>query len=185
MPTLKFPHIIRKISASLQFPLLEHFFFIFTLILILLNIFQPFLFPSSEEKRLRLKLMQNPNSRSLHEKLGRYYLPINLSAAQREYQLAQESYSENTTKDDGVLGTQSSPLETWRNIKKQELKLTEEASYWQRMLTQFPDYQYTLLKLAAIYTQLGEKERAKEFLEELLEKSPLDETASNLIQKLK
>ncbi len=185
MASIKFPHIIRKIPAPSRFLPLKHLFFVFIFILILLNILQPFFFPASEEKLLRLALMQNPNSRYLHEKLGKYYLPINLSEAQREYQLAQENYSEKETKGNSVLGIESEPQESWKNIKNQEMKLKEEVSYWQGILLQLPDYQYALLKLASIYTQLGEKERAKEFLEQLLKRSPLDETALNLIQKLK
>lgn len=185
MAALKFPHITRKISASPPPVPSSHLFFILLLIFILLNIFQPVLFPPSSEKLLRFQLMQNPNSRSLHEKLGRYYLPVNLIEAQREYQLAQESYTNKTIENESVLGIESAPLATWENIKNQESKLKEESLYWQTVFSQFPDYKYALLKLTSIYLQLGDKEKARELLADFLKISPEDETIQELNKKLK
>ncbi|MBI5452309.1 hypothetical protein HY945_02515 [Candidatus Gottesmanbacteria bacterium] len=181
---LQFPHNIRKISAPSHLPLIKPLFFLFFLTIITINLAHRFFFPFTEEKLLQLQIMQNPLSSSLHEKLGQYYLPVNMAEAQKEYRLAQENFRDNQTEGITVLGKQSSPKETWENIKNQRQQLLEESKYWQELLRQYPDYQYTLLKLAAIYSQLGDRERAKEYLGEVLKQSPTDETALKFLQKL-
>lgn len=184
MPTLQFPHNIRKISAPSHLPSIKPLLFLFFLAIITINLAHRLFSPFTEEKLLQLQIMQNPLSSSLHEKLGQYYLSVNMAATEKEYQLAQENFRDNQTEGVTVLGKQSSPQETWENIKNQKQQLWEESKYWQELLRQYPDYQYTLLKLAAIYSQLGDKEKAKGYLGEVLKQSPTDEIALKFLQKL-
>lgn len=182
---LHFPHIIRRITVSLTFIKFKYFFGLFFFLLLLPNLWQNRIYPPSEEKNLRFAIIKNPTLSSLHEKLGQYYLSINEEEAKKEYLLAEEFYKEQnlSTGDPKVLGNLSSPWQTWKNIKEQKQILYKSYTYWEEVLKKFPDYQYALLKLAAINLQLGNKDNAVAQLQKLLKQSPNNKEALELLAK--
>lgn len=182
--TFKFPHFYRGNPEHLQ-KRIKTVLFLFLSLSIILNLTHLLVFPADEEKKLKGEIMKNLGTSSLHEKLAQHYLKTNLLEAEREYRLAEELYQTSQSSSVNPLGIQSSPLETWQALISTREKLEEEKKYWQEINKNFPDYQYANLKLAQISWELGDKNLAKKYLSQVLETSPVEETANLFWEKFK
>lgn len=129
--------------------------------------------------------MLSPFDSQLHEKLGRYYLEVNLQAAQREYLMAEEFYQSRIISDGKIAGIQSPPWQTFLNLIGKRDKIRKDLIYWEKVTKNFPDYQYAKLKLAVLHAQLGEKNKGKDLLEKVLRDNPTNHLALSLREKLK
>ncbi|MBI3380242.1 hypothetical protein HY029_05805 [Candidatus Gottesmanbacteria bacterium] len=177
MDNKKFPQINRKLTAGLLL--------VFFLLISVANIIQNRLFKVGGEKKLHSAIMQNPNLESLHERLGQYYLGINKESAEREYRLAQENFiSSSNLSTLKVLGSQSSPWQTWQNIEAKIQNLESETSYWEKVTLIYPDYLYAELKLALLNMQRGNPQKAKNYLLTVLNKDPSNEDAIRLLREI-
>ena len=183
-PAIQFPHFTRRFTVRLPVLPWKRINFLLISLVIAANLYEYRLFPVNEEKNLQLQILQNPDRSELHEKLGQYYLPISEEAAKREYVLAEELYQYSRSDSSNTLGVQSSPRQTWEAHEQQLEKLRGEVKYWQSINSSFPDYQYALLKLGALALQIGEKEKAAKYLQQVLFYSPQDKDATALLGKL-
>lgn len=66
-------------------------------------------------------------------------------------------------------------------IKSQPQKIAEEISFWQKIVTQFPNYRDAYLKLAVLNLQLNHPTEAKMFLDKALQIDPNNEVAKQLM----
>lgn len=174
----KFPHINRKLTAVFLLTLF--------LLIVVLNLAQNQLFKTSDEKRLRFQLLQNPQISLLHEKLGQYYLVTDETAAKREYLLAQEYYSPIKALPEAIVsGNQFSPWQTWQNLTAKKHSLANEQHYWENVSETYPDYLYAYLKLALINLQKGDTIRAKDYLATILRDDPTNIWAAKLLSEIK
>lgn len=178
MLKIQFPHINRKLTAALLFILLTS--------LVIPNLAQNRLFPASDEKKLRFQLLRNPESSNLHEKLGQYYLATDEKTAEREYLLAQEYYLKNIPPDEmSILESRYSPWQTWQNLIGKKHAIENEREYWEMVNQTHPDYLYAYLKLALFNWQMGETQKAREFLELILTNDPTNQSALKLLGEIK
>lgn len=70
-------------------------------------------------------------------------------------------------------------------MKKQERVIVlEEIAAWERVMNVFPDYRDGYFKLALLYYQLGNRQKAKENLEDTLHIDPLHTEGNILKEKL-
>lgn len=176
MLKIHFPQINRKLTAG--------FWLLLFLVVIGTNLLQNRFFSLTQEKKLRLELLQNPAISSLHERLGQYYLGINEKAAEKEYKIAQEYYHPpEVFKGASVLGDQSNPWQTWTNLLTQKQTQENELSYWEKIKEVYPDYIYAYLKLAVLHLQKGEVDKAKVYLTTVLQTDPTSQNALKLWQK--
>lgn len=180
----KLPHINRKFTAPFYHCLLI-VCFIFLLTIIGANLLYDQFYPSNEEKKLRLAVMNDPANYLLHEKLGQYYLNINENEAEKEYLLAEEFYREYSSNTPHVLGSQSTPWQTWTNITMQKNRLEEEVRFWESVHQDFSNYIYAPIRLASLHQKLGNIKKAQEYLEEVLKESPTNEFALKLKGQLR
>ena len=183
MLKIQFPQINRKLTAGL--------WLLLVLLVITINLLHNRFFDLTPEKKLRLKVMQNPTISSLHEKLGQYYLEINEKTAEKEYKIAQEYFHpQQAYKGTNVLGDQSppaqagNPWQTWTNLISQKKNLENELTYWEKIKEAYPDYIYAYLKLAVLHTKKGEVDKAKVYLTTVLQSDPNDQIVLKLWQKL-
>lgn len=176
----KFPHFSLKIPAGFGLFLL--------LFLVFLNLFGETLFlPTWErkEKKLQKMILRQPFESKLHQDLANYYLLVNSQEAEKEYLLAEKLYqAKNFSSNQNVLGATFSPFTTWQNFLKEKEKTKNEIVYWQKVKNHLPSYQYASVKLAALFLEIGEKEKAKNYLQEVLDEFPLNSLALRLRQKL-
>lgn len=179
---LKFPHFPRKLTAALPSWQAKKVISLFLLLILLFNLGESFIFPFNEEKRLRYQLMRQPAEFGLHEKLGQYYLKVNSAAAEREYLLAEEFYRLTLPAEES---SGESPWQRWIAINLEKQKLKDEMLFWEEVCQTTPDYQYAPFKLAALYFQLGDKNKAREYLEKVREEWPTNKTILPLAERLK
>lgn len=180
----KLTHFSRGKPEEKFFKLVNSLLLIIFMGIIAINLLTDLIWDQDSEKMLRSDILTNPQGSIPHQKLGQYYLSINIEAAQREYALAEELYQHKVNTSDKVAGIESSPWQTWLNLITQKEQIGEEIKYWQIIHSSLPDYQYAILKLAIYYYQLGDKNRGKEYLETLLLKNPTSEIALQVAQKL-
>lgn len=182
---LKFPYFIRKFNATFITRGFKYALWIFLYICILTNLLASQLFKPDAEKSLRNELMKSPKEVSLHEKLGQYYLTINEKEAQKEYILAQKYYLLSEQQKNNVLGTQTSPWQRWTEAVTKREKLKRQVEYWEKIHRKLPSYVYAALKLATLNYQLGNKEKAKDYLEIALKEDPVNQMALEMAERLK
>lgn len=185
LPLPKFPHFKRKFNATPLILVLKYSLWTFIYVCVLTNLLTSQLFEADEEKSLRLSILKNPKQASLHEKLGQYYLSRNKKEAQKEYELAQNYYTLLEPQTNNVLGAQISPREKWSKITSKREKLEQEEKYWQSVQQKLPDYIYATLKFTTLNYQLGNKEKAKEYLESALKQDPGNQMVLEITERLK
>ena len=169
---LQFPHFHRIIAA------------VFFIALSGLNIFSSFLFPPDTEKVLKYALLRSPGEKSLHEKLGQYYLLVNQEAAAKEYALAQEFYTRTSSAQSSVLGEEASPEETWKQILKDMGTKEAQIQVWESASHELPSYTYAWLKLAVLYHQLDKPIESKKYIQKIREENPGNPAIQEIISKL-
>lgn len=179
---LKFPHFPRKLTAALPSCQAKKVISLFLLLILLFNLGESFIFPFNEEKNLRYQLLNYPQDFKLHERLGRYYLEVNNEAAEREYLLAEEFYRLASPSETGM---KESPWQKWSDIILQRQKLEQEILFWEEVRQAFPSYHYATFKLAAVHFQLGNDDKAREYIKIAREKSPTDEAILRFAERLK
>lgn len=166
----EFPHIKRKLPAVILVVILTLLSFI--------NLAQNKLFRPSEEKNLHGLILQNPGISNLHERLGQYYLGVDDKGAEREYLLAQEYYKPSSLPDGNqVLGSESSPWQTWLNLKAKKDSLAGETKNWEKVTEVYPEYLYAYLKLAVLNLQKGETKKAQNYIDITLRNDPSNQEA--------
>ncbi len=176
-----FPHIIRRFSAhKIRLPFGKLFWLFFGATFIT-NIYSANFFPISEEKELQMNILKEPGKSLLHEKLGLLYLTINKNEAYKEYLLAQENFTQSLSFNNDILGTQSQPIQTWQNLESFQNNLSTEISYWDNIYKFYPEYQFALTKIGSLYIELGDYDKARKYINEVLKISPTDPTALKLI----
>lgn len=180
----KLTHFSRANSAQTFFKILNSLLLIVFVGFIVINLSTDLFGGQDSEKRLRSDILTNPLGSIAHQKLGQYYLSINAQAAEREYALAEELYKQKVEYNDKIAGIESSPWQTWLNLKTQKEQIGQQIKYWETVHSTLPEYQYAILKLAIYYYQLGDKTRGKEYLETLLAKNPTNQTALKVSLKL-
>ncbi len=178
----KFPHINRKITASLKTLKLGYFCFFIFLFIIGLNLLSDSL-PRSHQQILQNEVLKYPFRSMPHQKLAEFYLDKNLDAAEKEYYLASESFQRQNSVNDKYLGIESSPWETYLNLLKNRSLLEEDLSLWENIKTTLPDYEYAYLKLSNLHLRLGEKDKAGQILSEVLKINPGYQEAVDLQKK--
>lgn len=178
MIKIQFPQINRTFTASLGL-------MVFVACLGL-NIWVEKGEPNSYENSLEKTLLLYPTNSFFHEKLGQFYLGKDNLKAEREYSLAQKYYQpQQSLPEVNVLGTQSSPWQTWLNYLEKKQNLDKEIQYWEKVSQIYPDYIYAEMKLAALYAQKNDRDKAKGHLEKILSVDPLNQKASFLLLQLK
>jgi tetratricopeptide (TPR) repeat protein len=187
---LKFPHINRIIDAAVPKTLRKPFLFSLLFALLWLNISQSRIRKQDEEQIIKREIMQNPTLSLFHEKLAQYYTGVDAKEAEKEYRLADELYLHPLLPitNNQILGIRSdvysSPWHTWQNLLNLRMKLEDEEKFWQELHRQFPEYQYANLKIAILNWQLGNKERSVALLDKILQESPENKTAADLLEKI-
>lgn len=61
-------------------------------------------------------------------------------------------------------------------VKLNKSEKIEEINYWESLSLRYPDYQYAHLKLASLYFEIGEADKAKKLLEKYKKESRLEVT---------
>ncbi len=168
MASIQFPQINRKLTAAIFLLLLSLTSF--------LNLLQSRLFETSEGEKLNQAVLQNPRLSRLHQNLGQYYLGSDREAAQREYELAQEYYTSESTPN---------PRQTWQKIEDKIRNLSQEDKYWEKVKEVYPYYLYAKLNLVIINLEKGETNKAKSYLTEVITQDPTNETAVKIWEQLK
>lgn len=178
----KFPHFIRKFTASLvstvSFPLIIFILFSFLLLNLTSNLFTTI----TLERKLKQEILKNPFGSTPHIQLAQYFLSSNSKQAQQEYMLAQELFSLELerTGNQSVLGLQASPEDQWNRAQKKEDLLKQEIDYWNAFYTAHPDYIFAAYKIASAYIQLKDIPNARKYINEALLKSPNDPLGQKL-----
>lgn len=184
-PKIKFPHIPRVKPAG-NFFTLGKFLLLFALLLIFfLNLFTIIFSEPTYEEKLVEQVLQNPSSIKLHMNLGDYYFQSGREQqAEKEYTIAQELFQQNQSlqKDNQ---NNNSPWWQWLRKKTAETKLRQEVAKWEKIAVDFPDYLHAKLKLAVLYYNLGEKNKAFKLVNQVIQTDPGDETAISLYEVLK
>lgn len=169
---IQFPHFHRIIAA------------VFFVALSGMNIFSSFFFPPDTEKVLQYALLRSPGEKTLHEKLGQYYLMVNQEAAAKEYALAQEFYTRTSAASSSVLGTEASPEETWKHILGEKGTKEAQIQLWESVSHELPSYTYAWLKLAVLYHQLDKPIESKKYIQKIGEENPGNPTIQEVINTL-
>lgn len=182
--SLQFPHFPRIISAGFFIRPVKYFSAFLLAAIIVLNLLYDLTVFGNQEKQLRQAILHNPFLGSNHERLGEYYLTQNIDEAKKEYYLAQDLFDNTNPTFDKVLGVSVSPWQRWLEIESQKEKARQEIKLWEELKSKHPDYLYANLKLAHLNFQLGDNDLAKNYLLEVLKKSPTDKTALELLSKI-
>ncbi len=178
MVKIQFPQINRRITATVYLGIF--------LLILGTNIWHDRIFTKNREKTLRLSLLRNSTNSFLHEKLGQLYLSENEKASEREYLLAQQYYQNPpVSPDSDVLGLTSNPWQTWQKLIAKKRNLDIEINYWEKVNSTYPDYLYSLSKLAVLHWEKKEPQKAKDYIGIVLTKDPANQTALKLTQKIK
>lgn len=191
MYKIQFPQINRKLTASLGF--------IVFIAYLGLNIWMEKAQSNSYENNLEKALLLYPTNSFFHEELGRYYLGKDNLKAEREYSLAQKYYQpQSSLPEINILGTQSppesdmleslragSPWQTWLNYIEKKQNLDKEIQYWEKVSQIYPDYIYADMKLATLFAEKRDRQKAKSRLEKILSIDPLNQKASFLLLQIK
>lgn len=180
----KFPHFPRIFSAGYFLRPIKYLTAFFLVAVIALNLLYDLTVFVDQEKQLRQAILHNPFLGSNHERLGEYYLGQNIDEAKKEYYLAQDLFDNTNPTFDKVLGVSVSPWQRWLEIESQEERTRQEIKLWEESKIKYPDYLYTGIKLASLHFQLGNTDLSKNYLLEVLKKSPTDKTALELLSKI-
>lgn len=166
----QFPHFPR-IFAALGLNAVRKGGILFLILFLL--IFNSFfdMKPKDEEKRLQINVLKEPFSFKTHENLALYYLRANETEAKHEFDLSQELYTFFLTTNH-VLGVSDNPFQTWKAETSLREKLLEEKKGWENISISYPDYNYSLAKIAEIEMELGERGKNEEILREIRQHSP-------------
>jgi tetratricopeptide (TPR) repeat protein len=181
---INFPHIPRIIPASLLYLGIKMSIVFILILFILTSLITDFMKHLNNEKKLKIQIMSDPLNYVLHEKLAEEYLKKNSTYSEHEYLLAQAYFSNNISDSNSVLGTRSSPYETWMNIKNFRKDVDNELFYWKKITESFPGYSYGYLKQAYGYFRLGNNEKSLQLLENALQNNPADKNALMLKSKI-
>ena len=175
----KFPHIYRSFTAYL--------FWLFIIMLIILNAFHTKFFGFTTFSQIRYPLLSAPYDPKPHLSLGDYFLDDNNPLwAQKEYEIAQELYLANinqATKKE-VLGISTPPSESWTEIQKSQNAKNEEIIFWKEILRNNPDYIFAYLKLASLHMDKNEENQSLSYLKTLLNHDPTNEIALKLLKDI-
>lgn len=182
---LKFPHFIRKIHAGPVVRIFDHLLWYIVISFIVLNLFHAYLFTPGQEEKLQRQIIKNPFESTLHENLGQYYLAVNEEEAAKEYALAEDLYQKIPVGGDKILGSRSSPSETWNTIRAERQRLEKAIAYWEKVHQAFPDYLYSKAKIATLAYQLGHTDKAREYIALGIAESPANELLLTLSRELK
>jgi hypothetical protein len=154
---VKFPHIPRKYSARLHivtWTLLG----ILIMMTALLNICRDVTKNRTAVEQTLYVLTAYPFDPSLHEKLAKDVLPVNVEYAKNELELA--SYLEaNSMKEKKVLGV-SNIQQKVDAITDAETKLKHAITYWENIVDKVPTYVFAYQALKELYEASGEKDMA-------------------------
>lgn len=175
----QFPHIPRIFSAIRLFTIIKLIIVFFLVALIITNVVSTTTLPQTEESAILKKILRQPFASQFHDELAQLYFPLNQDEALKEDILASQLSSQ--TKDNTqVLGITKS----LNNRKSEEELLKKEIKYWQKLRSEFPDYNFPGLKLIALYHKLKEEKNVQTILENLLQDNPLDPSLLSIKQQL-
>jgi len=182
--SLKFPHINRIINATLWSKQIKIFICLFLITAISVNCIYEVLNNKNDLQHLNYKIMADPYNSHLHEELAQQYLKINETISEKEYFLADELSRKSMAERQNVLGISSSPWQAWLKIKSQKAKIETEIIYWDEVKSSLPDYQYAYLKLAYDYFLLNDYDKSRNYLNQAVQRNPVDENTLNLTKIL-
>ena len=111
------------------------------------------LFPANTQlTKLKQAVLKRPFSPYPHQQLGNYYLQAGLlPQAHYEFKLAQQ------------LGA-TAGTDAYQSYLQRRSKLQQEVAFWNKIVHQQPGYRDGYLKLALLYYQLRQPQRAKTYL---------------------
>lgn len=179
---LKFPHISRIFNAKPLRIGVKIFVFGVLAGFLVVNLFPSLPSDFFAFERAKLAVMFYPNDLNSHLFLVQEYLKRGeLEEVERELLLAQE-LTEKTpeTTSSGVLGATLSPIKILAKIKNEPQRIKNEISFWEKVVSEKPDYRDAYLQLAILNYQIYENEKAKEYLRIALELDPNYEPARKL-----
>lgn len=181
---IQFPHLSRIFPAKIRFPF-QLVFITIVALLILINVASDASFKGEKgEWKLRQDVMRAPFDFTAHEQLGQYYLYTNRMFAEREYRLAQEYFKLSSPSNPRVLGSQSSPWQTWLSLQNRSVRLKNEMQYWTTVRNTIPSYLFASIKLAVLSYSLGETDQTRQYINQVQQIAPNNETARILLNKL-
>lgn len=152
-------------------PYFPHFPRIFAALFLFLLFFVFFLTPPSEQ--LKLKAMQDNKNPKNHLQLANEYKKLNdLENARRELLIGLSFNPDNKELEE--------ELEEVESLLAQPDKVWEEIKKWEKITQDFPGYRDAYLKLASLYYQLYQNEKAEENLKKALDLDPNFEPAKEM-----
>ncbi|OGG00379.1 hypothetical protein A2Y99_00810 [Candidatus Gottesmanbacteria bacterium RBG_13_37_7] len=181
VPSKLFPHFIRTIPERISIVRLKEFIFLFMLLILLSNLFPEILLTTYQKKSLENKILVYPFYYQYHFDLANQYLGINETEAEKEFLLAQFLFQSDPNKR--TIG-KLTPYQYYQNIKNKKTDLIAEISKWEDYYRILPDYQFIALKLAALNIQIGDKNKASYYINQLLINNPIQKDALDLKNKL-
>lgn len=162
------PHFPRIFPALTPIYHLKHLIWPGVIAIMLLNFFHSPLLGFTPFVQLRYRLLQYPQNLSLHILLGNYYLSRNLpQQADKEYELA-KYISHNPQ----VLGLSTNSPDSTPSIPNQKVIYQKQVDFWQNIVTLYPQYTYGYLKLGEVLINLGEKQKARYYVNYALNQDP-------------
>jgi len=165
MSTVHFPHIFRTNPAPSLNRLILYAVWFSIVGLIMFNISADLLITGTE-KTLRLNALKKDDAQTI-EQLAVYSISVNQTYAQEQFSLAQDRMK-------NILGQQSAPFDTWRKFVTRRQSLLNDISAWEKLYALYPDYTYTLLKLAVLYREAGIGNKSIYYQAKLRENAPND-----------
>ncbi len=179
MLKLEFPHIPRKITASL-FGYIEK--------IMLWSLLSAFLMVNLYARANLLPeywpnlnaALSIPGSLPLHEGFAQALWNEGL-LAQAKQELLYAGTITQRTGNEGVLGVSTPPadiLNTWEN---EPMKLTNELLYWQGVVKSKPDYRDGYIAAASLAYQLGKNDEAKNYLKQIFTLDPDNAIAQKIL----
>lgn len=134
------------------------------------------------QKKEVITLLSDPFSSEPHLKLAQYYQDKNNNFSQSEQKLYQ-NYLKNEYVFLDLLGIQTEDNGNLAGLTN-KTELIRQQNYWQRIITQFPEYYPAYLNLAVIYYNLDKKEESRQLFEKLFNEFAVNGDVSAVYQKL-
>lgn len=177
----KFPHIPRKISASLLWYTEKIGLWSILAVFILTNLYAKVnLTPAYWDKLITT--MQFPFRLAAHLDLAQSFWKNGYSAEAKDELVYAESLKSVVPADSRVLGTSTLDpeilLDNWKNLTQ---NLTTQYNYWQNVVATKPDYRDAYLTLASLAYQLSRINEAKNYTVKALELDPNSVGAQKLL----
>lgn len=132
-------------------------------------------FPEREElDKVKRKVLLSPFEPKTHVGLAKTYLKLGyFELAEKELMLAKSL-------------TSTPPLslkeveKALKEAKEEPQKTCQEIAFWEKAIQEKPDYRDAYFQLAVLYSQLSQKEKAREYLQKTLKLDPNFEAGKKL-----